>query len=429
VTSADGVVTVEAPPSVTDQGIVLSISPLTADAMPAGLKSLADSAIVLAYDLGPDGSTFTEPVTVTFLIDPLLYGLDPPDGALPLLVVLTTDSDGALEIVGGVNVTKQDDIIVVAAELTHFSPAAVVVPGADYLRLQPRVLSLTVGQSERADVELVDEERDIARAPGTAGLWDWTTKGPFVVESVGPAHANIGCEMPTDEVRDAYTVRVPVMTADLQVSGTMRALFDLDIFGAGAPRAATLWLSGDATCTAPPDATTTTAFVNDEPRSTRNTSNPVDAAGQSSPVPINRDDCFDDGGPVDCVPSVDVVGLAWAKADGGPDSLRLAVEFAAAPTDAGTATFNIGVWPRGDGSPQGPQIRVNDGAASCTYPNRDDGPLPGESCEVVGSEIIIVVDISEMTGRIDVSISSFRIAEDGSVVHDAAQISGILQRN
>jgi hypothetical protein len=128
------------------------------------------------------------------------------------------------------------------------------------------------------------------------------------------------------------------------------------------------------------------------------------------------------------VAEIDVIALGWGYVDGSPDLLMLTATFAAPVTGGGDALFDFGIWPRGSGSPLGTRIEVSDGAAECNFPG-SDGPLPGESCEVnTDGEILVVRDVSGMTGRVDVTVSSIHFAADDSLVRDAAQIIQVVER-
>ena len=386
-----------------DEGLALTVTPLAADDLHADLQGLDDSVLVFAYDLGPDGSTFDEPVSVTFHIDPTEHNLDLPEGALPLLLVLTTNSAGQLEVVGGIEVVNQAGEVVIEVPVDHFSPVVVAVANDLHVRLMPAELGLTVGQIAPVVVERLENDFGFPiEHHDVDDPWDWTAVSPFSIAGTRPTSADVKCESPSDgKVVNAYSVDVPTSTSDGVYGGVFKEAFgNADIFGLRSIVDTIYTLSGDATCTAPAEETTdTTAFVNTAPRSTQNPTNEIDAAGQSGPVAINADDCFDDDGPVDCEPGIDVIGLAWDHADGTPDLLTVTLTFSDPPTDAGEAIIDVGVWPRGDGGPLGVRVSISDGAASCTFPNRDDGPLPGETCEVDGSDIVIVYEISAMGGR------------------------------
>ena len=82
-----------------------------------------------------------------------------------------------------------------------------------------------------------------------------------------------------------------------------------------------------------------------------------------------------------------MVALAWVEQ--GPDLLELTVTFAGPVTGGGDFFVDIGIWPRGSGSPMGPSVTISDGVASCDF--GPDGPLPGESCEVNASGEIVFV--------------------------------------
>ena len=217
--SDDGVVAVEIPQGVASDGIVVTVTPLAAEDLPAELQGVDPSALVLAYDLGPDGSTFAEPVSITFRIDPIEHRLDLEEGALPVLVMVTTDSAGQVELVDGVEVSREGSVVVVGAEVRHFSPVVVALKTEGYLRISPRRLDLNVDQSEPVTVVIRsdagdDSEKEVASVDA-AEPWDWAAVSPFSIASTTSVAAEVKCDAPSDgEVQHAYSVRVPVSSLD-----------------------------------------------------------------------------------------------------------------------------------------------------------------------------------------------------------------------
>ncbi|GMQ94565.1 MAG: hypothetical protein BMS9Abin12_2060 [Acidimicrobiia bacterium] len=228
-------------------------------------------------------------------------------------------------------------------------------------------------------------------------------------------------------MEDAYSVRVPVAWVDQHLDAMWVNTFgSLDLFGFGSEKVTIFWLSGDATCDEPGESSSEAVDLG--PRSTENPANEVDAAGQSSPVAINADDCFNDDGIVECVAEIDVIALAWEEVEGAADLLSLTVAFAGPVDGGGDVLVDVAIRPRGDGNPLGTRIEISDGVFSCKFPG-SDGPLPGEECEIDEDGAIAVVrDIAGMSGRIDVAIAAIHFAEDGAHIRDGAQIKGILER-
>ena len=109
-------------------------------------------AVVVGYELGPDGAQFSAPVALTFRVDPAEHGLDLPVGAVPLAVLLTENSDGDLEGIEGAEVSYEDGEIVVRGTVRHFTPAILVLANNVAFLLVPSEIELAVGGSRTVEV-------------------------------------------------------------------------------------------------------------------------------------------------------------------------------------------------------------------------------------------------------------------------------------
>ena len=90
--------------------------------------------MVLVYDLGPGGTTFSEPVTVTVRVSPGLGDFDPESG-VPIAVLLIEDGNGGFEQLKDSRVFLDGETLVLEGETTHFSNLVVYV-GEASVRLE-----------------------------------------------------------------------------------------------------------------------------------------------------------------------------------------------------------------------------------------------------------------------------------------------------
>ena len=126
VASEDGDLTVEVPfeAMAADPGITITL--LTGDQYPPELAAAADDPDARIYDLGPEGTEFAAPVTVTRRIDASRFG-ELTATMVPAVVLMTYDSaTGAYELYDDLRVTRDGDDILVSGTTTHFSPVVAV---------------------------------------------------------------------------------------------------------------------------------------------------------------------------------------------------------------------------------------------------------------------------------------------------------------
>ena len=147
--SEDGVLTVQVPEGAAADGVEVEIVRLEGDDLPSELQDA--SVPVVGYELSPDGAEFSEPVVVTFRLDPGDLGIDLADGAVPVGVLLTVGSSGELEGLANGRLSRDGDAVVARGELTHFTPAIIVLSEA-VVTLSPQAVTLAVGQSIEARV-------------------------------------------------------------------------------------------------------------------------------------------------------------------------------------------------------------------------------------------------------------------------------------
>lgn len=115
--SADGSLTLAVPAGALAQSTTLTIAPLTAAQMPA---AFAGMDIPQAYDLGPDGLTFSKPITVSLYAGP---STPQSDGSIRLTIddLLTTHA-GEVEPLDSLRVVSRGDSTFIVGDLRHFSP-------------------------------------------------------------------------------------------------------------------------------------------------------------------------------------------------------------------------------------------------------------------------------------------------------------------
>ena len=212
--SDDGTLVVDVPEGAAAAGVLVTITRIAGGALPAELQGV--DAVVIAYELGPDDAQFSEPVTLTFRVDPADHGVDLPVGAVPPGLLLTENSDGELERIAGAELNNEDGQLVVRAMVTHLSPAIFVFDNGVALLLVPPRIELAEGGSIDVEViarDLGTRERISVGDVLTSGRSVWRTTHPFTASffRIGAVQkAKITCTTPTDGwVLGAYRVVLP----------------------------------------------------------------------------------------------------------------------------------------------------------------------------------------------------------------------------
>lgn len=225
VRSDDGVLTVEVPEGAAAEGVEVTITRLSEDDLPLELQGAdPDAVVIVGYELGPDGAEFSEPVEVTFRLDPGDLGLDLPDDAVPLGLVLTENSVGELARVENAVLSREAGDVVVQMSLTHFSPAIVTLQHHVMISLWPSEIALRVGEASTLSVRFnsrLFDPRDLLvgvsitfRDEGSDSSDGWLAQDPFSLSDTSDDRglsASITCTAPTEGLLpDAYGVRVRV---------------------------------------------------------------------------------------------------------------------------------------------------------------------------------------------------------------------------
>ena len=127
------------------------------------------------YELGPDGTQFDVPVTITRFVDPATAGFDLSLG-IPAIVLASRSADGSWEWLDDQAVEFDGSRLVVTATTTHFSTVT-AFGGAVHVLLQPPTVALDVGATFMAGfgvfagkgVQVDVEAAATALATGTVG--------------------------------------------------------------------------------------------------------------------------------------------------------------------------------------------------------------------------------------------------------------------
>ena len=134
-TSDDGVVSVEVPPGAAPDDFSATVS--LSDPSALGVDTSDVESVILVYELGPDGTEFDEPVTVTFRIPSAIGGFDPAAG-LPVSLIVIEDGTGGFEPLGSMKSFLDGDVLVVEGTTTHFSQAVIMLAGVEvFFSLNP----------------------------------------------------------------------------------------------------------------------------------------------------------------------------------------------------------------------------------------------------------------------------------------------------
>lgn len=125
--SADGVLTLEIPETVFPEGVRADDITIIGSDMDPGPDPLADegegAVFVTAYELGPDGTEFGDPITVTFVAD----WSDVPEDVVPFIVSMSGgEEDEIIEPadITGIEFNEEEGTLKVSGEVSHFSDIA-----------------------------------------------------------------------------------------------------------------------------------------------------------------------------------------------------------------------------------------------------------------------------------------------------------------
>jgi hypothetical protein len=236
--SADGIVVVNVPAGAADDDVEVSVATIADADLPAELARAG--IITIGYELSPDGAEFSEPLAITFTVDPVNLDLGLGDGEVPLGLVVTEDATGDLVSLGG-EFSREDGMVVARAGIDHFSPAFLVLSKTEAVALVPDQLNMAVGDVVKVAIQAATAEK--GRVPLTelneffSTNSDWHALEPFSIVQ----NFSVGCDAPSNGVVfGAFSVLV---TANDDLEFLIPTL-GLDIFGI-VPQFA---LSGSARC-------------------------------------------------------------------------------------------------------------------------------------------------------------------------------------
>ena len=387
VASSDGVLTMQVPEGAAAGGVEVTITRIEAGDLPAKLRDV--DAVVVGYELSPDGAEFSQPLVVTFRVDPLDHGLNLADGAVPFGFLLGVSAAGEFESLEGGELSRDGNAIVARAEISHFSDAIFIFSNNTSVELRPPEVEMDVGEVRAINVVGHDLEEatdipllELEAASSTGGSEDRR------------AFRDIRCTRDSNRtVEDAYQVELRP-TAD--ASGALELFLPvLDIFGAReASAAANLRLSGDGICNDSQATAASTSSSTDGGGSSSVELNGTNAAGQLSGSISGAVGGCEDGESqeADCLPHIDIIGASWGWAGGSPNLMEVGVTLSAAPGDlfADYIVTVIGA----EGSRVQEQIRALRGELTC---ESFRGGLPGEACVIPEpNQFMVTVDISEL---------------------------------
>lgn len=132
VASADGALTLTIPAGALGTDAAITITPIDASSLGPEWAGVTDSVDATIYDLGPDGLTFDEPLTVSMRSE-----IAPPAPGEPFAMagsLLLTAAGGGIEALGNAKtrVDLDSGVVTVSGELDHFSPLVHVRPGVTF---------------------------------------------------------------------------------------------------------------------------------------------------------------------------------------------------------------------------------------------------------------------------------------------------------
>lgn len=202
--SDDGVVSIVVPSGAAATGFKGMVS--AGDPSSLGIDMSDVESVLLVYELGPDGSKFDQPVTITFRISPDLGGFDPSVG-LPLSIVLIEDGADTFEPLQDMRSSFDGDVLVIEGTTTHFSRAVVEVGAHGQITLTLNPTGDTKKDGAEFHAFIAKSRLHAEHDEGfSIGRVDYSTGGPIDIIGTNAAHrATMKC---SDEGED--TIRALV---------------------------------------------------------------------------------------------------------------------------------------------------------------------------------------------------------------------------
>ena len=457
VRSEDGRLTVQVPEGAAADGVEVTIALIEDGDLPAELRD-SDEFGVVGYELSPDGAEFSEPLTVTFRLDPAELGLDLPKGGVPLGLLLTRDAAGEFESLEGAVLSREDGLVVGRGTMSHFSASFIVWSNEHAVALDPDSVDLAAGETVVAKVLAAQKGGGLIALTELAGFGDgesdrWKATAPFSADHPfqdfeDSIRVEIGCSASTNGVvvSAAYRVLVAPAQWSLGLKDVGLSLMDAGVgifFGTHPPFIA---LAGDGICreavTPGPSPTTaggSTPTGEGPPRSSRNSFYEIEVRGEIGSAPVNVGDAYNRNGPVpDAAGQLDIIRFDWSPVEGSPDLLQLDVHTAGAlGKTVGTILLQIDVAEASsDGNPEDPRIgaslEITDGTASCRLTDVNhsfrSALNPGEACEVAADgHWRVVLNLSDMPpGALAVNLVALPL-EGAGAGEDTVTITGITR--
>jgi hypothetical protein len=261
VTSDDGTLEVFVPAGAGPADVVIEAIELTE-------QELADAEVLaVGYDLGPDGASYTEPVTLTFELPAATWA----DGDGVPLVFVVGDGD---DVPFPATIARNGDTLTVSADVDHFSRYYVILTSSGHLELEldeeaivpaggqgsPRVTGRFIEGSDLI-LETVSGQQWTIDDPPFA-LLGTSSGGPFggTTADFTVINAAVSCE-------EAGTSSAVTVEFDVSYSvapdplGAKYGLFAALSLGDELAASSHIRLDGGARCVAPTPPTDTTSFL------------------------------------------------------------------------------------------------------------------------------------------------------------------------
>jgi hypothetical protein len=403
--SDDGIVSVEVPNGAAPDNFSGTV--VKGDLSELGVDTSGSDNVVLVYELGPDGSVFDDPVTVTFRIPPALGGFDPSMG-LPLTLVIIEDGNGGFEPLASTRSFLDGDVLVVEGTTSHFTTTFIEI-GENQILLVVDPSGLTKSLESPFEVRL--EESGPSLESASFGHIDYAAGYPLEVISSDFDEATVVCK---EEGVGTITGQVYGHTYggflfdDDRVIAAM-LVRDIDSFGQLDLKISCVkGADGSTTSTAPP-----------EPRNVSNPWEVIDGrrltpgAGVLAP----EGDCFGTDGEVECIAGVDITGVKRDPVPGYPDLEAITIEFGT-PIGNGNVDVNLTIF--GDERTGVTRlISVANGEVTWDIPG-SGVPVAGESVTLKANGHVVVVLLISVTGT-----ERWKISVNQIGTNDAVEIRNI----
>jgi hypothetical protein len=187
VSSPDNSIKIEIPPGSFEGELEVTLQRVNPEDYPPeleGLEILGD-----LFELGPDGTTFDDPITIVRRFGASELGVDLTEG-LPLIMLLSRDNNGEWSLLEEGFVTEENGQVVVTATTTHFSHTAAATTvhfmGHDVpVQLDPPTVQKPKGSSKLVKIKVGENDEFQSNLTDDTA---WRTSAPEILHATNIAN-------------------------------------------------------------------------------------------------------------------------------------------------------------------------------------------------------------------------------------------------